>query len=206
MLASQWTEFDFKLCTSAADIRAAYTLRLELFHEEQKFPEETEIDSYDPISAHFIVISKKDDIVTATVRLTPYPLSINPVNSFDNANTPPEQKHLQLGGLLGSVRNEQEIVNEFLRDECIGAKLSRMAVKKSYRGKGLGAMTVQEAENWLMRTLSEKKKALTMTLSSQKQAQNFYERIGYVPFGEPYDEEGMEHIMCGKEISLVTFE
>lgn len=44
MLESEWTDYDFKLCTSAADLRAAYNLRLEVFHEEQKFPKETEVD------------------------------------------------------------------------------------------------------------------------------------------------------------------
>ncbi|UZJ51453.1 hypothetical protein CBS101457_000773 [Exobasidium rhododendri] len=65
--------YTFKLCSSANDLREAYRLRLEVFHVEQGFPEDTEVDQYDPISAHFILISKADDKVVATVRLTPYP-------------------------------------------------------------------------------------------------------------------------------------
>jgi predicted GNAT family N-acyltransferase len=36
--------YTFKLCSTAAELREAYRLRLEVFHLEQQFPEETEID------------------------------------------------------------------------------------------------------------------------------------------------------------------
>lgn len=41
---NEWSDFDFKLCTSATELIAVYNLRLEVFHGEQKFPKETEID------------------------------------------------------------------------------------------------------------------------------------------------------------------
>ena len=37
-------EYVFEYCSTAVSLREAYRLRLEVFHHEQKFPEETEID------------------------------------------------------------------------------------------------------------------------------------------------------------------
>lgn len=142
------------------------------------------------MSAHFVVKSKKDAVVVATVRLVPYPES-----NDRNLNPAPVDKLLPLGG----ERNEAKIVNEFQMADCIGAKLGRMAVEKSNRGKGIGAMTVREAENWLIRSLVGKK-TLTVAISSQMQAKQFYEKMEYLCYGEPYDEEGMDHIMCRKEL------
>lgn len=44
MLETEWSDYCFKLCTSPAELRAAYNLRLEVFHDEQKFSKETEVD------------------------------------------------------------------------------------------------------------------------------------------------------------------
>lgn len=233
MIEIESSKYDFKLCTSAADLSAAYNLRIEVFHDEQKFSKETEVDryktvlfaiiftsfiytvryvsSYDPISAHFIVISKIDNMIVATVRLFPYPSSHQPsTHKNDSLNT--DQDHEQFP--LGAVRSEAEIVKEFLKeiksavvvgDQGIrGVKLSRLAVKKAMRGKCVGALAVKEAEKWLQRILSgtENLKAFTVILSSQMQAKRFYEKIGYTSQGEPYDEEGMLHMLCLKRFSV----
>lgn len=209
------TDYDFKLCTTEADLHAAYKLRLEVFHEEQKFSKDTEVDrlvtfdlpiqlliflyfdfSYDPISAHFIVTSRKDNTVVATVRLVPY-FSVNQVTEVSNVVTIPENAHI-----LGGVRSESEIVKEFHKPECIGIKLGRMAVREMNRRKGVGAMTVRNVENWIVQTFCGRVNLSTVILSSQMQAKGFYEKMGYVSHGEPYDEEGMLHILCQKELSL----
>lgn len=85
-----------------------------------------------------------------------------------------------------------------------GAKLGRMAVKKTMRGKGIGAMVVRQAEKWLIEKFRgyEKLQEFSIVLSSQMQAKSFYEKIGYVSQGEPYDEEGMLHILCRKQLSV----
>ena len=90
-----------------------------------------------------------------------------------------------------------------------GAKLSRLAVCKSMRGKHLGALTMEAAEAWLLRVLrkevgssGEGVGALTIIISSQMHAKGFYERLGYAVYGEPYDEEGAPHTWCTKRLSL----
>lgn len=44
MIEKSGIEYDFKLCTSASELFAAYNLRIEVFHEEQKFAKELEVD------------------------------------------------------------------------------------------------------------------------------------------------------------------
>jgi len=72
------------------------------------------------------------------------------------------------------------------------AKIGRVAVLSSYRGKKVGLM--------LMKALIQKAQALQITqlsLSSQLQAQAFYQKVGFAPCSEVYLEEGVEHIyMC----------
>lgn len=163
---------------------------------------------YDPVSAHFILISKKDESVLGTVRLVPYPMS-NLSSTTKNETLKSAQFYEDFP--IGDVWSETAIINDFLRaasDETIetpsvrGAKLTRLAVRKENRGNGLGALTVREAEKWLMGTLNGKEKLqdLTMIISSQMQVKMFYEKIGYVCQGEPYDEDGMVHIQCRKQL------
>lgn len=66
-------KFDLKLCSTEEDLKRSYMLRMAVFHDEQGFPADTEVDEYDPISAHFIVQRRDEDATVATVRLTPYP-------------------------------------------------------------------------------------------------------------------------------------
>lgn len=66
--------------------------------------------------------------------------------------------------------------------------LGRVAVKKSYRGKGLGAVIVKEMEEHL-----RKIGARGIELSAQEQAIGFYERLGYTPEGDTYMDEHIPH-------------
>lgn len=145
------------------------------------------------------------------MRLTPYPQPFTP-SSIEATTFISEQSHVE--SPLGCVRSGTEIFNAFLRkfksqavidetkespDMCV--KLSRLAVRKGIRGNGLGTVIVREAEKWLLKILGgDGIPKLTMILSSQMQARNFYEKIGYVCQGEPYDEEGMLHILCRKQL------
>lgn len=141
--------------------------------------------------------------------MSPYPSS-NQLSNTENFALSTEQLE---NFPLGNVRLETEIINEFLRvlgpqevieTECIrrSVKLGRMAVKETMRGKGIGAMTLRGAENWLLWSLcgNMNLQEITLVISSQMQAKMFYEKIGYVSQGEPYDEEGMQHILCRKQI------
>lgn len=142
---------------------------------------------------------------------------------------------------LGGSQSESSIAHEFLRKlkstkpfrevagapNARGAKLSRMAVSRSMRGKGIGALVVKEAEAWLLRILSDgggvhegamgaggeniamaeapgSIQGISIIISSQMQAKGFYEKLSYAPYGEPYDEEGAPHTWCVKRLVYQT--
>lgn len=68
------------------------------------------------------------------------------------------------------------------------ASIGRMAVLAEYRGQGLGAM--------LLQSLMDKAQQLGHTvlrLSAQLHAIGFYERFGFVVYGESYIDAGIVH-------------
>lgn len=75
------------------------------------------------------------------------------------------------------------------------AKIGRMAVLPSHRGRGLGRAVLDalEAEG-AMRGVSH------ITLSAQLTARGFYERAGYAAAGDVYDEVGIPHVAMEKEL------
>lgn len=71
----------------------------------------------------------------------------------------------------------------------------RIAVKKNYRGKNIGAE--------VMRLLEEKAKELgaeILAVSSQCRAQGFYEKSGYTASGEIYLDQFCPHIHMEKKL------
>lgn len=82
------------------------------------------------------------------------------------------------------------------REEAGGWHIGRVAVRKEYRGKGIGAL--------VMRALEERLQELGATgakLSAQLHAVSFYERLGYRPFGPQYLDEHTPHIAMRKKFS-----
>ncbi len=69
-------------------------------------------------------------------------------------------------------------------------KIERVAVARDARGQGVGAT--------LMRHVLAQLDALpgieASILHAQTQAKRFYERLGYVAEGGPFDEEGIRHV------------
>lgn len=67
-------------------------------------------------------------------------------------------------------------------------KIGRMAVLKEWRGKGVGES--------LLRTLIEQAREQRMpevTLSAQVSAIGFYEKFGFQPYGDKFEEAGIQH-------------
>lgn len=78
--------------------------------------------------------------------------------------------------------------------------IGRIAVKKEYRGQGLGSEIVGEAEKRL--------KELGIryaVLSAQLRAEDFYKKLGYKGEGETYFEEWCEHIKMRKKLFSADF-
>lgn len=66
--------------------------------------------------------------------------------------------------------------------------LGRLAVRAGHRGRGLGAV--------LVRALAERaadRGLRVLYLGSQTHAVGFYARLGFVVFGEPFDDAGLPH-------------
>lgn len=68
-------------------------------------------------------------------------------------------------------------------------RIGRMAVRKSWRGRGVGAA--------LMRALLDEARAAGMAgiaLHAQTHAAGFYRRFGFSARGEPFEEAGIPHV------------
>lgn len=70
------------------------------------------------------------------------------------------------------------------------AKIGRLAVAKSMRGKGLGKLVLQSL---IEQALSLG--AQTIKLHAQCDAQKFYEDLGFVARGDPFMEAGIRHVL-----------
>ena len=67
--------------------------------------------------------------------------------------------------------------------------IGRVAVRKAFRGKGVGAVA--------MRLLMQKAHALGASevhVGAQVQAEGFYRSLGFTPCGPLYDDEGVPHV------------
>lgn len=71
----------------------------------------------------------------------------------------------------------------------------RIAVRKEYRGSGLGARLLQELEK-----AAKDKKALHAVLDAQCRAAAFYEKQGYCKSGEEHMDEHVPHIQMRKDL------
>ena len=74
-------------------------------------------------------------------------------------------------------------------------RIGRVAVLRPFRGRGVG-----EA---LMKAVLERAKARGMKdvhLAAQVQAMPFYERLGFEPYGDAFDEAGIAHRMMRREV------
>lgn len=69
------------------------------------------------------------------------------------------------------------------------ARIGRMAVDRALRGSGVGRQVAQALQQ-----VAAERGDRHVVLSAQRSAEAFYRRLGYQPFGEPYDEVGIAHI------------
>ena len=122
-----------------------HQVRNEVFIDEQKVPEDIEIDGLDSGAKHALVFDGEKAIGTG---------------------------RMFLDGHIG-----------------------RIAVKKQYRGRGIG--------NSIMRKLINTARNLHLSevwLSSQYQARNFYQKLGFIEAGEIYQEASIDHIKMKKKL------
>lgn len=73
--------------------------------------------------------------------------------------------------------------------------IGRIAVVKEYRGKGLGARLIQEAERRI-----KEAGGMRVLLAAQTLATGFYEKQGYTAFGDIFLDEHCPHIWMRKAL------
>lgn len=71
--------------------------------------------------------------------------------------------------------------------------VGRLAVVRSHRGLGLGALLLREAE-------AARRGGRRVALHAQVRAKGFYERGGYAAYGEEDLDEGRPHVWMRKEL------
>lgn len=93
---------------------------------------------------------------------------------------------LENGSLVGTCR--------LLVDDRT-VRLGRAAVAREHRGRGIGAALLAAADR-----MSLDAGAALIRLHAQTAARSLYERSGYVAAGEPFLEEGIEHVTMEKRL------
>lgn len=67
--------------------------------------------------------------------------------------------------------------------------LGRIAVLKEYRKQHIGSLIVD-----LLLHKAFELGAMEVHIHAQTSALEFYKKLGFIPYGEPYDEAGIEHV------------
>jgi predicted GNAT family N-acyltransferase len=94
---------------------------------------------------------------------------------------------IRAGEVLGTCR--------VLVEDGVG-RLGRMAVEPEERGRGIGAALLIEAER-----AAAAAGARRMRLHAQTGARSLYARAGYADVGEPFVEEGIDHITMERALA-----
>ena len=76
-----------------------------------------------------------------------------------------------------------------------GWYIGRVAVRRNFSGNGCGKMLLGAAEREIAN-----RGGTFCRLHAQVRAARFYERCGYTPCGQPFDEEGCPHILMQKTL------
>lgn len=74
-------------------------------------------------------------------------------------------------------------------------KVGRMAVEATVRGKGAGRAVLEELER-----IAVERGLREIVLHAQLSARGFYDRAGYLPEGEVFEEAGIEHLAMRKRL------
>jgi predicted GNAT family N-acyltransferase len=76
------------------------------------------------------------------------------------------------------------------------ARFGRLCVRASARGRGVAAALLEAAERE-----ARAAGAVRIGMHAQTDALPLYERAGYTPYGERFDEEGIEHLGMEKHLT-----
>jgi predicted GNAT family N-acyltransferase len=89
----------------------------------------------------------------------------------------------------------------YLKDEQGIIHPGRIAILKSYRGKGYGRILMQ----WFDQYVLGLNKTATLAIHAQLYLQSFYESLGYVAEGSVFMEANIQHIAMKKTLTRPIF-
>lgn len=162
---------------------------------------------------HVVLVRNADDAVVGALRVLPYPLPTHEERFYG--------RHvIEEGPLPGHGRTESLVQATFLHSQAStpgahlvysGAKIGRIVVDASCRGRGLGRCLLEGAEAWITQAIRSlpvppgtASVGVQLQLSSQEPVRAFYESLGYAVQGDVYLEEGQPHIWCRKVLHIPT--
>lgn len=197
------TDLGWRLALSEQDRKSIHNARVRVFHHEQGFSLDDEVDSWDAEAAHFLLYSQRDPTTAiGTMRLVILPTPGDSERVLHPSTTTP----------LGKAEEERTIVERFRSafasaaesQGAKGAKLGRLAVLPDERKGGTGTFLVRAAERWLAEVLrpGNEGKECTIKLGAQMPVMPFYRKLGYEAVGEPFDDTGAPHMMMVKTFVL----
>ena len=82
-----------------------------------------------------------------------------------------------------------------VRVDARTGKVGRMAVAAAVRGRGAGAAVLAELER-----IAREGRMEEIVLHAQLSAKGFYDRAGYLPEGEVFEEAGLPHVTMRKRL------
>lgn len=93
------------------------------------------------------------------------------------------------------LRGESGRTEAYLRVLPPGAKypepsIGRVVTHPNIRGTGLGVELMREGMRWC----ESKYPGMAIRIGAQRRLEHFYQSLGFRTVGEPYDEDGIEHI------------
>lgn len=143
------------------------------------------IDCFDDLSNNqlYEILKLRSDIFVVEQNCV-YP-------DLDDKDTHPATRHLT----ISDVSIEPSIIVAYAR--CLapgisyqGSSIGRVAVRNSYRGKGLAQKIMNEAIHYC----SQEWPSHSIQIGAQLYLQAFYENLGFAAFSDAYDEDGIMHI------------
>ncbi|KAJ1308863.1 hypothetical protein OPQ81_004551 [Rhizoctonia solani] len=157
-------------------IQQCINIRIEVFHHEQKFPLDTEIDEYDEPgrAVHFLLRSVPDHQPMGTLRMI----------------QKPQEYKLGRLCLLKEYRGLR-FGEDLLRRSSLGtSRLNLISFDECSRCLEMGT---QNAHSWAIVQAERIGRPAEISLHSQIYAKAFYSREGYVEEGPEFDEDGAPH-------------
>jgi YbgC/YbaW family acyl-CoA thioester hydrolase len=76
-----------------------------------------------------------------------------------------------------------------------GTRIGRVATDHAVRGYGAGRAVIHALEQ-----VARQRGDASVVLSAQRSAQGFYQRLGYEPLGQPYEQDGIVHVEMRKAL------